>query len=168
MTEAFLLLRILGDERINNLQAELNNISLLRKQLEDDILANWNLRKELEEQIKANKGEEETLFSWGDQTSYMSICIGEQDPLNLRIDQLSLEELKKKIMELLLLVKELHSVNQSLREKQLDGSKVDSVAQEKLQTLDENERTVEIHLPTLPDRNEAFTPPVFFCQPQQK
>ncbi|XP_077161425.1 CDK5 regulatory subunit-associated protein 2 isoform X2 [Paroedura picta] len=133
------LIKSLKDaEGINNLQAELNNMSLLRKQLEDGILANWNLRKELEEQIKASKGEEETLFSWGDQTSYMSICLGEQDPLNLRVDQLSLEELKKKIMELLLVVKELHCVNQSLRRKQLEGSK-DLVAEEKSQTFDENE-----------------------------
>lgn len=41
---------------------------------------------------------EETLFSLGDQTSYMSICLGEQDPLNLQIDQLSPEELKKKVL----------------------------------------------------------------------
>ncbi|XP_060106850.1 CDK5 regulatory subunit-associated protein 2 [Heteronotia binoei] len=126
-------------EGINNLQAELNNISLLRKQLEDGILANWNLRKELEEQIKANKGEEESLFSLGDKTSYMSICLGEQDPLNFQLDQLSLEELKKKLMELLLVVKQLHSVNQDLKQKQLDGSKVGSAAQEKLQTFDEKE-----------------------------
>lgn len=43
---------------INSLQAELNNIFLLRKQLEEDILANRNLRKVLEDQIKEikNKG----------------------------------------------------------------------------------------------------------------
>nr|XP_056716226.1 CDK5 regulatory subunit-associated protein 2 [Euleptes europaea] len=134
------LIKSLKDaEGINNLQAELSNISLLRKQLEDDILANWNLRKELEEQIKANKGEEETLFSWGEQTSYMSICLGEQDPLNLRIDQLSLEELKKKITELFLVVKELHAVNQALKQKQQDGSKLESVAKETQQPFDENE-----------------------------
>ncbi|XP_048369403.1 CDK5 regulatory subunit-associated protein 2 isoform X2 [Sphaerodactylus townsendi] len=134
------LIKSLKDaEGINNLQAELNNISLLRRQLEDDILANWNLRKELEEQIKANKGEEETLFSWGDQTSYMSICLGEQDPWNLRIDQLSVEELKKKIMELLLMLKELHLVNQDLRQRHPDGSRLDSVAKETLQTFDESE-----------------------------
>uniref|UniRef100_A0A670JLH0 CDK5 regulatory subunit associated protein 2 n=1 Tax=Podarcis muralis TaxID=64176 RepID=A0A670JLH0_PODMU len=42
---------------INNVQEELHNISVLRKQLEDDILANWNLRRVLESQIKANRRE---------------------------------------------------------------------------------------------------------------
>ncbi|XP_054853986.1 CDK5 regulatory subunit-associated protein 2 isoform X1 [Eublepharis macularius] len=134
------LIKSLKDaEGQNNLQAELNNIFLLRKQLEDGILANWNLRKELEEQMKANKEEEETFLSWGDQTSYMSIRLGEQDPLNLQIDLLSLEELKKKVIELLLLVKELHLVNQDLKQKLLGGSKVDSVAKDTLETFDENE-----------------------------
>lgn len=40
---------------INSLQTELNNIFMLRKQLEDDVLANRNLQKVLEDQIKDMK-----------------------------------------------------------------------------------------------------------------
>uniref|UniRef100_A0A8C0IX19 CDK5 regulatory subunit-associated protein 2 n=1 Tax=Chelonoidis abingdonii TaxID=106734 RepID=A0A8C0IX19_CHEAB len=93
------LVKTLKDsDSINSLQTELNNIFLLRKQLEEDILANRNLRKVLEDQIKDTKNREDETFSFcGDQTSYMSICLGEHDHLNLQIDHLSLEELKKKI-----------------------------------------------------------------------
>uniref|UniRef100_A0A8C0BMD2 CDK5 regulatory subunit associated protein 2 n=1 Tax=Buteo japonicus TaxID=224669 RepID=A0A8C0BMD2_9AVES len=91
-----LLLQV-GRLNINSLQTELNNIFMLRKQLEDDILANRNLQKVLEDQIKDIKNrQDETLSFCGDQTSYMSICLGEQDHLSLQIDHLSLEELKKK------------------------------------------------------------------------
>lgn len=37
---------------LNSLQTELNKIFMLRKQLEDDILATRNLQKVLEDQIK--------------------------------------------------------------------------------------------------------------------
>lgn len=37
---------------LNSLQTELNNIFVLRKQLEEDVLANRNLQKVLEDQIK--------------------------------------------------------------------------------------------------------------------
>ncbi|KFQ79636.1 CDK5 regulatory subunit-associated protein 2, partial [Phaethon lepturus] len=85
-------------DSINSLQTELNNIFLLRKQLEEDVLANRNLQKVLQDQIKDMKNrQDETLSFCGDQTSYMSICLGEQDHLNLQIDHLSLEELKKKV-----------------------------------------------------------------------
>uniref|UniRef100_A0A8D0FNN7 CDK5 regulatory subunit-associated protein 2 n=1 Tax=Strix occidentalis caurina TaxID=311401 RepID=A0A8D0FNN7_STROC len=84
-------------DSINSLQTELNNIFMLRKQLEEDILANRNLQKVLEDQIKDIKNrQDETLSFCGDQTSYMSICLGEQDHLSLQIDHLTLEELKKK------------------------------------------------------------------------
>ncbi|KFV90824.1 CDK5 regulatory subunit-associated protein 2, partial [Eurypyga helias] len=85
-------------DSINSLQTELNNIFMLRKQLEEDILANRNLQKVLEDQIKDIKTrQDETLSFCGDQTSYMSICLGDQDHLSLQIDHLSLEELKKKV-----------------------------------------------------------------------
>ncbi|XP_068011743.1 CDK5 regulatory subunit-associated protein 2 isoform X1 [Melanerpes formicivorus] len=107
-------------DSINSLQTELNNIFLLRKQLEEDVLANRNLQKVLEDQIKdIRTRQDETLSFCGDQTSYMSICLGEQDHLNLQIDHLSLEELKKKVTDLLLMVKELQSINQELKRKQL-------------------------------------------------
>ncbi|XP_075572247.1 CDK5 regulatory subunit-associated protein 2 isoform X1 [Pelecanus crispus] len=88
-------------DSINSLQMELNNIFMLRKQLEEDVLANRNLQKVLEDQIKDIKNrQDETLSFCGDQTSYMSICLGEQDHLSLQIDHLSLEELKKKCLEI--------------------------------------------------------------------
>ncbi|XP_054704553.1 CDK5 regulatory subunit-associated protein 2 isoform X7 [Grus americana] len=103
-------------DSINSLQTELNNIFMLRRQLEDDVLANRNLQKVLEDQIKDIKNrQDETLSFCGDQTSYMSICLGGQDHLSLQIDHLSLEELKKKVADLLLMVKDLQSINQELK-----------------------------------------------------
>ncbi|XP_009474049.1 PREDICTED: CDK5 regulatory subunit-associated protein 2 [Nipponia nippon] len=127
-------------ESINSLQTELNNIFMLRKQLEDDVLANRNLQKVLEDQIKDIKNrQDETLSFCGDQTSYMSICLGEQDHLNLQIDHLSLEELKKKVTDLLLMVKDLQSINQELRKKQLGLCTTDSQGKEALKILNHNE-----------------------------
>ncbi|NWZ20085.1 CK5P2 protein, partial [Asarcornis scutulata] len=126
-------------DSLNSLQTELNNIFMLRKQLEDDILANRNLQKILEDQIKNVKNrQDETLSFCGDQTSYMSICLGEQDHLNLQIDQLSLEELKKKVTDLLLMVKDLQSVNQELKKKQLGLSTTDSQGKEALKILNQS------------------------------
>ncbi|CAI5794398.1 regulatory subunit-associated 2 isoform X3 [Podarcis lilfordi] len=134
------LIKSLQDtDSINNLQEELHNISVLRKQLEDDILANWNLRRGLESQIKANRREEETLSSWGEQTSYMSICLRDQGGLELQLDQLSHEELKRKVAELLSVVKELHLANQNLKKNQLEISTLDIVAKESQDTLDQSE-----------------------------
>ncbi|NXY75128.1 CK5P2 protein, partial [Glareola pratincola] len=127
-------------DSINSLQTELNNIFVLRKQLEEDVLANRNLQKVLEDQIKDMKNrQEETLSFCGDQTSYMSICLGEQDHLNLQIDHLSLEELKKKVADLLLMVKDLQSINQELKEKQLGLCTTDSQGKEALKTLNHHE-----------------------------
>ncbi|KAM8796660.1 LOW QUALITY PROTEIN: CDK5 regulatory subunit-associated protein 2 [Eudromia elegans] len=123
-------------DSINSLQTELNNISMLRKQLEEDILANRNLQKVLEDQIKDVKTrQEETLSFCGDQTSYMSICLGEHDHLSLQIDQLSLEELKKKVTDLILMVKDLQSINQELKKKQLGLCTADSQGKEALKIL---------------------------------
>ncbi|XP_010209631.1 PREDICTED: CDK5 regulatory subunit-associated protein 2, partial [Tinamus guttatus] len=123
-------------DSINSLQTELNNISLLRKQLEEDILANRNLQKVLEDQIKDVKTrQDETLSFCGDQTSYMSICLGEHDHLGLQIDQLSLEELKKKVTDLILMVKDLQSINQELKKKQLGLCTADSQGKEALKIL---------------------------------
>ncbi|XP_032994100.1 CDK5 regulatory subunit-associated protein 2 [Lacerta agilis] len=134
------LIKSLQDtDSINNLQEELHNISVLRKQLEDDILANWNLRRGLESQIKANRREEETISSWGEQTSYMSICLRDQGGLELQLDQLSHEELKRKVAELLSVVKELHLANQNLKKNQLEISTLDIVAKESQDTLDQSE-----------------------------
>ncbi|XP_035197904.1 CDK5 regulatory subunit-associated protein 2 isoform X2 [Oxyura jamaicensis] len=125
-------------DSLNTLQTELNNIFMLRKQLEEDILANRNLQKILEDQIKDIRNrQDETLSFCGDQTSYMSICLGEQDHLNLQIDQLSLEELKKKVTDLLLMVKDLQSINQELKKKQLGLSTTDSQGKEALKILNQ-------------------------------
>uniref|UniRef100_A0A8C6K219 CDK5 regulatory subunit-associated protein 2 n=1 Tax=Melopsittacus undulatus TaxID=13146 RepID=A0A8C6K219_MELUD len=86
-------------DSINSLQMELNNIFTLRKQLEEAVLDNRNLQKILEDQIKDIKTrQDETLSFCGDQTSYMSIYLREQDHLCSQIDHLSLEELKEKVL----------------------------------------------------------------------
>ncbi|KAM6336977.1 CDK5 regulatory subunit-associated protein 2 isoform 4-T4 [Alca torda] len=127
-------------DSINSLQTELNNIFMLRKQLEEDVLANRNLQKVLEDQIKDMKNrQEETLSFCGDQTSYMSICLGEQDHLSLQIDHLSLQELRKKVADLLLMVKDLQSINQELKKKQLGLCTTDSQGKEALKILNHSE-----------------------------
>ncbi|KAJ7414207.1 CDK5 regulatory subunit-associated protein 2 [Willisornis vidua] len=136
-------------DSINSLQVELNNIFMLRKQLEEDVLGNRNLQKVLEDQIKDMKNrQDETLSFCGDQTSYMSICLGEQDHLSLQIDHLSLEELKKKVSDLLLMVKELQSINQELKEKQSGCCTTDSQGKGALKILNHREclETTEEHL----------------------
>ncbi|XP_069729705.1 CDK5 regulatory subunit-associated protein 2 isoform X6 [Phaenicophaeus curvirostris] len=127
-------------DSLNSLQTELNNIFTLRKQLEEDVLANRKLQKVLEDQIKDIKSrQDETLSFCGDQTSYMSICLGEQDHLSLRTDHLSLEELKKKVSDLLLMVKELQSSNEELKKEQLGLRKTDSQGKEAQQMLNHSE-----------------------------
>ncbi|KYO23192.1 myomegalin [Alligator mississippiensis] len=164
------LVKALKDsDSINSLQAELNNIFLLRKQLEEDILANRNLRKVLEDQIKEikNKGEE-TLSYCGDQTSYMSICLGEHSLLSLQVDHLSLEELKKKVTELLSVVKDLQSINQDLKKEQLGFSRFDSQGEETLKIFNQNEfleRTEETVTPAEDFQNDKNTQS---CQPSEK
>ncbi|XP_032303904.1 CDK5 regulatory subunit-associated protein 2 isoform X1 [Coturnix japonica] len=127
-------------DSLNSLQTELNKIFVLRKQLEDDILATRNLQKVLEDQINnAKHRQDETLSFCGDQTSYMSICLGEQDNLNLQIDHLSLEELKKKVTDLLLMVKDLLLINQELKTKQLGFFTTDSQGKEAGKILNQSE-----------------------------
>lgn len=102
-----------------NMQAEMDRICSLRKQLEEDIQANQELRKILEEKLKMSKSrDDDTLsFCW-DQTTYLSICLGEKDPLNLDVENMSLLELRKKVRELLLLVQDLQSRNYDQTNKQ--------------------------------------------------
>uniref|UniRef100_A0A8D2M1Y3 CDK5 regulatory subunit-associated protein 2 n=1 Tax=Zonotrichia albicollis TaxID=44394 RepID=A0A8D2M1Y3_ZONAL len=127
-------------DSINSLQVELNNIFMLRKQLEEDVLGNRNLQKILQDQIKDMKNhKDETLSFCGDQTSYMSICLGEQDHLSLQIDHLSLEELKKKVADLLLMVKQLQSINQELKARQSGCCTKDSQGKEALEILNHRE-----------------------------
>nr|XP_020846258.1 CDK5 regulatory subunit-associated protein 2 isoform X7 [Phascolarctos cinereus] len=109
------LVKALKDsDSINSVQAELNNIFSLRKQLEDDVLSYQTLRKTLEDQInEIKRQEEESISFYSDQTSYLSICIGDHD--RFQTEHLSLEELKQRVNELVMVVKALHSDNQDLR-----------------------------------------------------
>nr|XP_007966431.2 CDK5 regulatory subunit-associated protein 2 isoform X2 [Chlorocebus sabaeus] len=108
-------------DSINNLQAELNNIFALRKQLERDVLSYQNLRKTLEEQISEIRRREEESFSfYSDQTSYLSICLEENN--RFQVEHFSQEELKKKVSDLIQLVKELYTDNQHLKKTIFDLS----------------------------------------------
>ncbi|KAM4876951.1 CDK5 regulatory subunit-associated protein 2 isoform 3-T3 [Thomomys bottae] len=106
---------------VNNLQAELSHIFALRKQLEQDVLAHRNLQKTLEEQIsEIRRREEEPLSFYSDQTSYLSICIEEPD--RFQVEHFSQEELKRKVSDLIQLVKELYTDNQHLKKTIFDIS----------------------------------------------
>ncbi|XP_074067818.1 CDK5 regulatory subunit-associated protein 2 isoform X3 [Macrotis lagotis] len=109
------LVKALKDsDSVNNLQAELNNIFSLRKQLEDDVMSYQTLRKTLEDQInEIKRQEEESISFYSDQTSYLSICLGDHD--RFQMEHLSLEQLKQRVNDLVMIVKELHSDNQALK-----------------------------------------------------
>ncbi|XP_076999626.1 CDK5 regulatory subunit-associated protein 2 isoform X3 [Tamandua tetradactyla] len=106
---------------INNLHAELNNIFALRKQLERDVFSYQNLRKTLEEQAsEIRRREEETFSFYSDQTSYLSICLEEHN--KFQVEHFSQEELKKKVSDLIQLVKDLYTDNQYLKKTIFDLS----------------------------------------------
>ncbi|KAG8141848.1 hypothetical protein E2320_006516 [Naja naja] len=159
---------------INNLQEELNTILALRKQLEEGILETWNLRRTLEEQIRDNR-KEDTPLSWSNQTSYMSICLRDQDHRwDCPVDQLSMEELKKKFVELLGVVKEMHWVIQELKKKPFDFSTSDPSANEKQKSLDTSEPKSKafsspfhqiIPLDSLDQPCKTLNPPEFESEP---
>nr|XP_031306186.1 CDK5 regulatory subunit-associated protein 2 isoform X4 [Camelus dromedarius] len=108
-------------DSVNSLQAELNNILVLRKRLQRDVLACRHLRKALEEQLSEIRRREEEPFSfYSDQTSYLSICLEEHN--RFQVEHFSQEELKKKVGELIQLVKELHADNQHLKKTIFDLS----------------------------------------------
>ncbi|XP_064346532.1 CDK5 regulatory subunit-associated protein 2 isoform X6 [Camelus dromedarius] len=84
-------------DSVNSLQAELNNILVLRKRLQRDVLACRHLRKALEEQLSEIRRREEEPFSfYSDQTSYLSICLEEHN--RFQVEHFSQEELKKKLL----------------------------------------------------------------------
>ncbi|XP_033374271.1 CDK5 regulatory subunit-associated protein 2 isoform X2 [Parus major] len=155
-------------DSINSLQVELNNIFMLRKQLEEDVLGNRNLQKILQDQIKDMKNhQDETLSFCGDQTSYMSICLGEQDHLSLQIDHLSLEELKKKVTDLLLMVKELQSINQQLKARQCGCCTKDSQGKEALKISNHREVCLQVSLDFPCEVDKRITPSGYsenFCK----
>uniref|UniRef100_A0A8P0P1Q1 CDK5 regulatory subunit-associated protein 2 n=1 Tax=Canis lupus familiaris TaxID=9615 RepID=A0A8P0P1Q1_CANLF len=135
----------------DSLQAELNSIFALRKQLEQDVLSYRNLQKTLEEQISEIRRREEEPFSfYSDQTSYLSICL--EEPNRFQVEHFSQEELKKKVSDLIQLVRELHADNQHLKKTMLDlscmgaqgGDRLGSAAQSQLLASKEDEDTTRI------------------------
>uniref|UniRef100_A0A2K6GSM7 CDK5 regulatory subunit-associated protein 2 n=1 Tax=Propithecus coquereli TaxID=379532 RepID=A0A2K6GSM7_PROCO len=138
-------------DSINNLQAELNSVFALRKQLEQDVLSYRNLQKTLEEQISEIRRREEEPFSfYSDQTSYLSICLEEHN--QFQVEHFSQEELKKKVSDLIQLVKELYTDNQHLKKTIFDFScvgfqgngRLESAGQTKLLASKEDKDTIKI------------------------
>ncbi|XP_040097709.1 CDK5 regulatory subunit-associated protein 2 isoform X3 [Oryx dammah] len=108
-------------DSVSALQAELSSVFALRKRLEWDVLSYQHLRKALEEQIsEIRRREEETFSFYSDQTSYLSICLEEHN--RLQVEHFSQEELKKKVGDLIQLVKELYADNQHLKKTIFDLS----------------------------------------------
>uniref|UniRef100_A0A4X2KDS7 CDK5 regulatory subunit-associated protein 2 n=1 Tax=Vombatus ursinus TaxID=29139 RepID=A0A4X2KDS7_VOMUR len=140
------LVKALKDsDSINSVEAELNNIFSLRKQLEDDILSYQTLRKTLEDQINEIKRQEESISFYSDQTSYLSICIGDHD--RFQTEHLSLEELKQRVLTsglILMIVKALHSDNQDLRKTLFERS---CLGAQESGTLAQSESTKKSRLP---------------------
>ncbi|XP_034871846.1 CDK5 regulatory subunit-associated protein 2 isoform X6 [Mirounga leonina] len=135
-------------DSINSLQVELNSIFALRKQLEQDVLSYRNLQKTLEEQISEIRRREEEPFSfYSDQTSYLSICL--EEPNRFQVEHFSQEELKKKVSDLIQLVKELYTDNQHLKKTIFDlscmgfqgGDRLESTEQSELLASKEDEDT---------------------------
>uniref|UniRef100_A0A8C7ASW5 CDK5 regulatory subunit-associated protein 2 n=1 Tax=Neovison vison TaxID=452646 RepID=A0A8C7ASW5_NEOVI len=133
-------------DSINSLQTELNSIFALRKQLEQDVLAYRNLQRTLEEQISEIRRREEEPFSfYSDQTSYLSICL--EEPNRFQVEHFSQEELKKKVSDLIQLVKELYTDNQHLKKTIFDlscmgfqgGDRLESIGQSELLASKEDE-----------------------------
>ncbi|XP_059513804.1 CDK5 regulatory subunit-associated protein 2 isoform X2 [Myotis daubentonii] len=138
-------------DSVSNLQAELNSILALRKQLERDVLTYQNLQKTLEEQISEIRRREEEPFSfYSDQTSYLSICLEEHN--RFQVEHFSQEELKKKVSDLIQLVKELYTDNQHLKKTIFDLSclgfqgddRLESTEQVELPAGKEDEDTIRI------------------------
>ncbi|XP_071456975.1 CDK5 regulatory subunit-associated protein 2 isoform X1 [Marmota flaviventris] len=146
------LVRSLQDpDSMDTVQAELNNIFALRKQLERDVLTYRNLQKSLAEQISEIRRREEEPFSfYSDQTSYLSICLEENS--QFQVEHFSQEELKKKVSELIQLVKELYTDNQRLKKTFFDLScegfqgngRPESTEQRELLASKEDEDTIKI------------------------
>ncbi|XP_065803061.1 CDK5 regulatory subunit-associated protein 2 isoform X4 [Muntiacus reevesi] len=138
-------------DSVSTLQAELSRVFALRKRLEWDVLSYQHLRKALEEQIsEIRRREEETFSFYSDQTSYLSICLEEHS--RLQVEHFSHEELKKKVGDLIQLVKELYTDNQHLKKTIFDLScvgfpgddKPDSVDQTELLASKEDEDSIRI------------------------
>ncbi|XP_044796462.2 CDK5 regulatory subunit-associated protein 2 isoform X4 [Bubalus bubalis] len=125
-------------DSVSALQAELSSVFALRKRLEWDVLSYQHLRKALEEQIsEIRRREEETFSFYSDQTSYLSICLEEHN--RLHVEHFSQEELKKKVSDLIQLVKELYADNQHLKKTIFDLSCVGFPGDNKPESVDQTE-----------------------------
>ncbi|XP_029395947.1 CDK5 regulatory subunit-associated protein 2 isoform X3 [Mus pahari] len=122
----------------SNLQTELKEVLALRKQLEQDVLAYRNLQKALQDQLSDIRSREEEPFSfYSDQTSYLSICLEEHNQFQL--EHFSQEELKKKVSDLIQLVRDLHTDNQHLKKTIFDLSSVGFQGNDRLELTKQDE-----------------------------
>ncbi|XP_031233529.1 CDK5 regulatory subunit-associated protein 2 isoform X1 [Mastomys coucha] len=137
-------------DSVSNLQAELKEVLALRKQLEQDVFAYRNLQKALQEQLSEIRRREEEPFSfYSDQTSYLSICL--EEPNQFQLEHFSQEELKKKVSDLIQLVRDLHTDNQHLKKTMFGLSsmsfqgndRLELTKQEELVTSKEDEDTLK-------------------------
>uniref|UniRef100_A0A8C7AU54 CDK5 regulatory subunit-associated protein 2 n=1 Tax=Neovison vison TaxID=452646 RepID=A0A8C7AU54_NEOVI len=134
-------------DSINSLQTELNSIFALRKQLEQDVLAYRNLQRTLEEQISEIRRREEPFSFYSDQTSYLSICL--EEPNRFQVEHFSQEELKKKVSDLIQLVKELYTDNQHLKKTIFDLSCMGFQGGDRLESIGQSEEAKKSRLPIL-------------------
>ncbi|XP_017908180.1 PREDICTED: CDK5 regulatory subunit-associated protein 2 isoform X1 [Capra hircus] len=135
---AHLVKSLQDSDSISALQAELSNVFALRKRLEWDVLSYQHLRTVLEQQISETRRREEETFSfYSDQTSYLSICLEEHN--RLQVEHFSQEELKKKVGDLIQLVKELYADNQHLKKTVFDLSCVGFPGDNKPESVDQTE-----------------------------
>lgn len=125
-------------DSVSDLQAELKEVLALRKQLEQDVLAYRNLQKALQEQLREIQRREEESFSfYSDQTSYLSICL--EEPNQFQVEHFSQEELKKKVSDLIQLVKDLHTDNQHLKKTIFDLSSMCFQGNDRLESTKQTE-----------------------------
>uniref|UniRef100_A0A8C9JJA1 CDK5 regulatory subunit-associated protein 2 n=1 Tax=Panthera tigris altaica TaxID=74533 RepID=A0A8C9JJA1_PANTA len=134
-------------DSINSLQAELSSIFALRTQLEQDVLSCRNLQRTLEEQISDFRRREEPFSFYSDQTSYLSICLEEHN--RLQVEHFSQEELKKKVSDLIQLVKELYTDNQHLKKTIFDLSCVGFQGGDGPEATEQSEDAKKSRLPIL-------------------
>ncbi|XP_051019193.1 CDK5 regulatory subunit-associated protein 2 isoform X1 [Acomys russatus] len=120
-------------DNVSDLQGELKEVLALRKQLEQDVLAYRNLQTALQEQLSEIRRREEEPFSfYSDQTSYLSICLEEHN--QFQVEHFSQEELKKKVSDLIQLVKDLHTDNQHLKKTIFDLSSMGYQGSDRLES----------------------------------
>uniref|UniRef100_A0A8C3YJ53 CDK5 regulatory subunit-associated protein 2 n=1 Tax=Catagonus wagneri TaxID=51154 RepID=A0A8C3YJ53_9CETA len=134
-------------DSLSNLQAELNSIFALRKRLERDVLAYQHLQKALEEQISEIRRREEPFSFYSDQTSYLSICLEEHN--RFQVEHFSQEELKKKVSDLIQLVKELYTDNQHLKKTIFDLSCLGFPGDDRPESGNQTEDAKKSRLPIL-------------------